>query len=395
MEKSEHIALISIIVNIILLSIKYIFALLSYSAGLKADAIHSLSDVMASITVFIGLKISKRKTKQFPYGLYKVENFVSLIVAIAILFAGYEIARSALLESTKYQLKQIPLAIIAEFAVIAITFAFSRYEIKKGKEIASPSLIADGKHIMTDMLSSVAVLLGLIGSLFGVNLDRIAVFVVMIFIAHAGIAIFIDAMRVLLDASLDFETLDKVKEIILSERATKEIKSLMGRNSGSYKFIEAEIVLNVRELDKAHSISKKLEKYIKDEIKNVDHVLIHYEPIMKDTITYAIPLDSVEGNISKHYGEAPYFAIVVVNANDKKFKNREIVKNPFISEERGKGILVSEFLIKQGVDIILLKEKFDGKGPEYVLSDSNVEIKIIDAQTLNEALSQQSVSLKT
>ncbi len=278
MGKSESIALISIIVNIILLFIKYVFAKLSGSAGLAADAIHSASDVMASITVFAGLKISKRKTKKFPYGLYKVENFVSLIVAIAILFAGYEIVKEALLGGANYQLRRIPLAIIAEIAVIAITFAFSRYEIRKGKEIGSPSLVADGKHIITDMLSSVAVLLGLVGNLFGVNFDRIAVFIVMIFITHAGIAIFIDAMRVLLDASLDFETLDKVKRIILNEHATKEIKSLMGR--------------------------------------------------------------------------------------------------------------------KQGVDIILLREKFDGKGPEYVLSDSAVEVIITDAETLNSALLQQSVSLE-
>lgn len=237
MEKSEQISLISIIVNVILLAIKYIFAELSDSAGLAADAIHSASDVMASITVFVGLKISKRKSKRFPYGLYKVENLVSLIVAVAILFAGYEIVKEALLEGAKSQLKQIPLAIIAEIAVIAITLVFSRYEIKKGREIGSPSLIADGKHIITDMFSSVVVLIGLVGSLFGINLDRYAVFVVIIFIAQAGIAIFVDAMRVLLDASLDFETLDKVKRIILDERGTKEIKSLMGRSSGRYKFI--------------------------------------------------------------------------------------------------------------------------------------------------------------
>ena len=80
------------------LALKYIFAILSGSAGLAADAIHSASDVIASITVFVGLKISQRKSRHFPYRLYKVENFVSLIVAVAILFAGYEIAKETLLE---------------------------------------------------------------------------------------------------------------------------------------------------------------------------------------------------------------------------------------------------------------------------------------------------------
>jgi len=244
------------------------------------------------------------------------------------------------------------------------------------------------------MLSSVAVLLGLVGALFGVNLDRFAVFVVLIFIAHAGIMIFIDAMRVLLDASLDFGTLDKVKSVILSECCVKEIRSLTGRNSGSYKFIEADVVLNVRELEKAHSISKKIEEAIKGEIANVDHVLIHYEPVRKDTISFALPLEDIKGKLSKHFGESPYFTLITVKADDKTVKSRDIVSNDFLSVERGKGIMVAEFLVKQGVDVLLLKEKFEGKGPEYALSNSDVDVVITDADTVDEALPQQGVILE-
>jgi cation diffusion facilitator family transporter len=394
MEKSERVAALSIFINIALLAIKYIFALLSGSAGLAADAIHSSSDVLASLTVFAGLKISKRKSKRFPYGLYKVENLVSLIIAVAILFAGYEIAKSALLGEAAQNLRRIPLAIMAEVAVIGITLAFSVYAVKKGKEIGSPSVIADGKHVRTDMFSSVAVLVGLVGSLLGVNLDRAAVFVVLIFIAHAGIMIFIDAMRVLLDASLDFETLDRVKSIILSERSVKEIRSLTGRNSGSYKFVEAEIVLNIRELERAHSVSRKIEEAIKDKIAHVDHVLIQYEPIRKDTISFALPLKNMEGTISQHFGESPYFAIVTVRAEDKSIKNQEMVLNPFLSVDRGKGILVAEFLIERDVDVLLLKERFEGRGPEYALSNSDVDTIITEAGTMYEALLQQGVILK-
>jgi len=394
MEKSEKVAALSILVNIVLLAIKYIFALLSGSIGLAADAIHSSSDVMASLTVFAGLKISKRKSKRFPYGLYKVENLVSLIIAIAILFAGYEIAKNALLGEAGATLRRIPLAIAAEVVVIGITFAFSVYAVRRGKEIGSPSIIADGKHVRTDMLSSVAVLAGLVGSLFGVNLDRAAVFVVLIFIAHAGIMIFVDAMRVLLDASLDFETLDKVKSIILAEPRAKEIRSLTGRNSGSFKFIEAEVVLKVRELEKAHSISRKIEHSIKDEIAHVDHVLIHYEPVRKDTISFALPLQNTEGEISQHFGESPHFAIITADADDKSVKSHEMIVNPFLSVERGKGIMVSEFLIKRGVDTLLLKAKFEGKGPEYALSDSDVDVVITEAATMREALLEQGVILE-
>ena len=313
MEKSEKVAALSIFVNIGLMAIKYTFALLSGSVGLAADAIHSSSDVLASFTIFAGLKISRRKSKRFPYGLYKVENVTSLIIAVAIMFAGYGIAKTALFGGAESTLKRIPLAIMAAVVVIGITLAFSTYAVRKGREIGSPSVIADGKHVRTDMLSSVAVLAGLVGNLFGVNLDRAAVFVVLVFIAHAGIMIFIDAMRVLLDASLDFETLDKVKSVILSESRVKEIRSLTGRNSGSYKFIEADVVLNVRELEKAHTISRNMEEDIKDAIAHVDHVLIYYEPVHKDTVCFALPLEDTRGKISQHFGESPFFALTTEN----------------------------------------------------------------------------------
>ena len=394
MEKSERVAALSILINVILLTIKYAFALLSGSIGLTADAIHSSSDVMASLTVFAGLKISKRRSRHFPYGLFKVENLVSLIIAIAILFAGYEIAKKALLGEAGSELRRIPLAIIAEVVVIGITLAFSTYAVRKGKEYGSPSIIADGKHIRTDMLSSVAVLAGLTGNLFGVNLDRVAVFIVLLFIAYAGISIFVDAMRVLLDASLDFETLDKVKSIILSDPHVKKIRSLTGRNSGSYKFIESEVVINVRELEKAHSISKKIEEDIMNDVTNVDHVLIHYEPVRKESISFAIPLENVHGRMSQHFGEAPYFALITVKAEDKAINNREIVYNPFLSVERGKGIMVAEFLIKNNIDVLILKEKFQGKGPEYVLADYDVDVVITAADTIYEALLEHGIILE-
>lgn len=91
MDQGEKVALFAIGINLLLFGIKYTFSTLSGSIALKADAFHSLSDVVASSTVFVGLIIAKRKTKSFPYGLYKVENLASVLVALAILYAGYEI----------------------------------------------------------------------------------------------------------------------------------------------------------------------------------------------------------------------------------------------------------------------------------------------------------------
>ena len=85
-----------------------------------------------------------------------------------------------------------------------------------GAEIESPSLIADARHMWVDMLSNAVVLAGLLSSLAGFNLDRIAAFIVVFFIAWAGGKILIDGVRVLLDASLDYQTLSSAEKLILA-----------------------------------------------------------------------------------------------------------------------------------------------------------------------------------
>ena len=386
MEKSEKIALFAVVTHIVLLAIKYTFAMLSGSIALKAEAIHSLSDIVASLTVFAGLKISKRKSKSFPYGLYKVENLVSILVALAIFFAGYEIVTEALSSSSSADLNHVPLTIASVLGIIGITFGFSRYEVRVGKQINSPSLIADGQHIRVDMFAGAVVLVGLISSFIGFNLDRIAALIIAAFIAWSGGEILLDAIRVLLDASLDYETLNKAENIIKSEPQVVEIQNLMGRNSGRYKFIEASIVLKTHDLDKAHFIANQIESKIKEQIENADQVLIHYEPTHKEHFIYAAPLDKNQESISEHFGEAPYFALVTVGTKDQKMTSKEIIANPFTHVERGKGILVAEYLIKQGVDTLIVKEEFEGKGPSYVFSDAAVEVMLTKNDTLTAAL---------
>ncbi len=385
----ERTAVLSILANIGLTALKYSFAILSGSIALIADSIHSLTDVIASSAVLVGLKISKRKSETFPYGLYKVENIVSLFISLAIFWAGYGIAREALFAPAR-ELRRIPVTLISVVVTIISTYFLSRYKISVGEKTRSPSIKADGYHTRTDMFSSIAVLIGLAGSAIGINLDKIAALVVLAFIVRAGYFILADALRVLLDASLDFETLDKVKSIIIARREVVKLKSLKGRNSGRYRFIEADIILKVRDLEKAYHLTQRIERDIRENIENVDDVIIHYEPVEKDILYYAFPLENIEEGentpLSKHYGEAPYIAIVKVRAADRAMLDKEIIANPFLEEEKGKGILLSEMLIDRDVDVLVLKEKFKGKGPEYALSDSNVEVIITERDSLEETL---------
>lgn len=386
MDAREKVAGLSILINMGLALFKFALGSLSGSVAIMADGIHSTSDIVSSFAVFIGLRLSQRKSRNFPYGLYKVENIIAIVSAMAIFFAGYEIVREVLFQSETREMTHLIPAMLGVCVTMGVTYLFSRYEIRVGKAENSPSLIADGQHIRTDMFSTVVVLASLLGQYFGYSLDKPAAVIVALFIAHAGWEILFEGVKVLLDASLDQETLTRIRELLLAEPLVREITSLTGRNSGSYKFIEAEILVHTYDLEKAHAISNHIEQTIKADIRNVDQVLIHYEPLQKDTIMYAVPLASKEGGIAEHYGDAPYLALFSKHRETHEVLRQEILDNPVRSLETGKGIALSEFLVQQGVDVVLMKNPLHGKGPEYVFADANVEMRLTKATQLQQLL---------
>ncbi len=393
MTQKEKIGFYSIGVNVLLVALKGGLAYLSGSVALVADAIHSATDVISSITVLAGIKISKRKSKNFPYGLYKVENFVSLLTSLFIFFAGYEIVKTVFFEPFTLKREYLPYAIGGLVLATGITFAFSRYELRQGKAIGSPSLIADAKHVRTDMMSSCVILIGLVGGLFGLNLDRIAAVVVVLLVFKAGAGIFADAFRVLLDASLDFKTLDQVKTIILKDPRVVSINGLWGRNSGQYKFIEADIIIKATNLEKADLVSQRIENHIRRAVAHVDQILIHYAPQKRETRTVAIPLKNDRQGISEHFGTAPCFYVAKVRECDGVLLSEAYETNPFAGEEKGKGIKVSEWLLEKGVDTVYSPKGFEGKGPGYVFSDAGVDVLLTGNKNL-EAI-QREIQNKT
>lgn len=388
MDQSEKIGLFSVGINSSLVLIKVILAYLSGSIALLADAIHSLADVISSATVLAGIKISKRKSTRFPYGLFKVENLVCLISSLFIFFAGYEIVQTVLFKEESLKPEFLPYAMAGVLVTMAITFFFSRYELREGERIGSPSLIADAQHIRTDMFSSAVILCGLVGGLFHWPLDKVAALLVVVLVFRSGFTILLDAIRVLLDASIDFESMDKVKSAILSHPQVTSIHSLRGRNSGRFKFIEADIGLRVRELERAHHVSQQIEAEISKSVPNVDRVLIHYEPEKKETRVCAIPLQEDKMSLSEHFGEAPYYYIVQMREKDRSIIEERILTNPFKDEEKGKGLKVSKWLLQQSVDTVHNSKSLEGKGPGYVFSDADVEIVVTEMKQLGNILQE-------
>jgi cation diffusion facilitator family transporter len=383
-------------VNVGLTALNLAIAAASGSLAVAAEMVHNLVDLLASAAVLAGVKISERKRREFPYGLYKVENVVAVVVALLIFFTGYEIARAALrTPEESVSVNGWMLAGVALSAIIPLVF--SRYELRAGRRLNSPSLMAEAREYGVHVFSSGTVLLALVAQRLGFPIDRYAALVIVVLIARTGWQLLVDGMRVLLDASLDSGTLDAVKAIVLADPAVTEVRSLVGRNAGRYRFLEVDVALRADDLEKAHNVSRRIEEAIHAQVPHVERVRIHYEPTIRTRVRYAVPLANPVGLVSQHFGEAPYFALVTVRTADghrqrsgtPQVERQEVLPNPHMSVAKAKGIRVGEWLVGLKADVVVLREDVRGKGPAYVFADAGVETRLTTATTLPEVLAEQ------
>ena len=156
------------------------------------------------------------------------------------------------------------------------------------------------------------------------------------------------------------------------------------------------MALRVDDLEKAHAVSQRLERTIRDQVPYVERVLIHYEPQVRTHLRYAVPLADARGTVSVHFGESPYFALVTVRMRstapataDTQIERQEVLANPHKAVEKAKGIRVAEWLVGLKADAVLLREDVQGKGPAYVFADAGVDTWLTQATTLTEAVLEQ------
>jgi cation diffusion facilitator family transporter len=383
--EKKKIALFSVVINLFLSLLKISVGLITGSASLVADGIHSLADFAAALAVFTGIVIANMKSKTFPYGLYKVENLISLVSAFAIFFAGWEIFHEVFLENKVKHIEHLPAAVAVVLITIAVTYLFSNYERKKGEELNSPSLKADAEHVKTDMLSSIVVLVGILGNYFGYPIvEKLAVLVIVALIFHAAWEIMVEALKVLLDATVDSQTLQEVKRIIEEHPLVEKVKSLTRRSSGSYKFLEAEIVLKIDNFERAHELVHQLERKIKSKIPFVEKLIIHFEPPEKREYTYAVLVDS-ENKLCSEPSECEFLVLLKAkNGKIEKVSTEPIVNQ--LTMEKGSCAAFIENLADKKVDCLIMGNLFFGKGALYALAFYNINLLIVPKEHLEELI---------
>ncbi len=272
----------SIILNILLTIFKIFAGFMGKSSAMIADGFHTLSDIVSSIVVFFGLKVaSKKADKKHPYGHERYELIFSKILSSLLIITGFIIGYEAFssLSSGDYS-KPGSIALIAALLSIIVKEIMFRFTIRTAKEINSLSLEADAWHHRSDVYSSIATFLGIVGARLGYPiLDPILALIVAGLIVKVGIDIYMESISGLVDEAADKEMIENVKDCVNSISEIKEFKDLKTRKFGSKVYVDIDIMVRAdMTVKEGHDIAKKLHDKVEEKYSDVKHIMVHVEP---------------------------------------------------------------------------------------------------------------------
>ncbi|MBU5225194.1 cation diffusion facilitator family transporter [Clostridium senegalense] len=271
----------TIIVNGLLSFVKIFIGIISKSNAMIADGIHSFSDIISTLGVIIGLKLSSKPADEsHPYGHEKIESLSSLFLSILLFIVAIGIGFTGIKNIISGNLN-VPTSIAILGAIISIITKewMYFYTMKYAKKIDSPSLKADAWHHRSDSLSSIGALLGILGARMGFPiLDSLVALVISILIIKVSYNIAKESVSQLIDQSADKNTVLEIENKINSIDGVENIDKLRTRLHANKIYVDVSISVNSNlTVDEGHSIATKVHNLI-EENSNIKHCMVHINP---------------------------------------------------------------------------------------------------------------------
>ncbi|MCI5943451.1 MAG: cation diffusion facilitator family transporter [Eubacterium sp.] len=279
-----HISNVSIVINVVLSALKVIAGVFAHSSAMISDAVHSLSDVFSTFVVMIGIHISSKDSdKDHQYGHERYESVASIILATMLGLTGAGIGYAGI-KAILYGADELKapgmLALLAAVISIIVKELMFWYTKAGAEKINSGALMADAWHHRSDALSSVGSLIGIGAARLGYPIfDPIASIVICLFIFKAAFDIYKDAVNKMVDASVDEETLEQIREVIAKQEGVLGIDEIRTRLFGSRYYVDVEISADGNQtLWQAHAIAEKVHDIIEEQFRDAKHVMVHVNP---------------------------------------------------------------------------------------------------------------------
>lgn len=283
MDRSLKIAIGSFVISCTVLSIKYAAYFITGSVALYSDALESIINVATAIAVIIALKVAAAPPdNEHPYGHHKAEYLSAVAVGVMIVVAAIAIMH----EAYKGFLSPKPIesagtGLIVSMVATAFNLFWSLFLIKQGRHHKSASLVADGKHLMADVATSIGVLVGVaLVVLTNIpQLDAVIAALVALHVLWSGWDVIRQSTSGLLDESASTSEIAIIRETIaLNAGEALEAHALRTRHAGKIVFIDFHLVVSTEmTVGTAHDICDRLETAIKERIEGAV-TTIHIEP---------------------------------------------------------------------------------------------------------------------
>ncbi|MBL7177056.1 MAG: cation transporter [Desulfobacteraceae bacterium] len=283
-QAGRSVTLVGAVVNALLILCKFVAGIFGQSQALIADAVHSVSDLFTDAVVLFGLRVGRKAPdEEHQFGHARVETLASAIVGVCLiataLYLGIE-ASLNIYRHTEYH--PTGLALIGAGVSIILKEALYHYTVYIGRRIKSQLVVTNAWHHRSDALSSIAVLLGVVGTLINPSwhiLDSFAALLVSFFIVKIGLEIIRNSLREFTDTSPPPEILNKISDCTQGVEGVLDVHDLKVRTAAGLYQMETHIVVDGElTVAEGHRIAKAVEICLASEFENIDQIIVHVDP---------------------------------------------------------------------------------------------------------------------
>ena len=281
-DEGQRITWVSVAVNIVLTAMQLVVGFVAHSQSLIADAMHTLSDIVAdAFVLFANRKGAEAADADHPYGHGRFETAASLVLGLLLAGTG-----AGILITATGRLQDIgsapPVGVAAMWAAIftlAAKEGLFRYMLATAERLRSPMLVANAWHARADALSSLVVAAGIGGALLGFNFaDALAAIIVGAMIVHAGFKFAWAAIRELIDTGLSAEEVDAIRHTIASTSGVLSMHELRTRRMAHQVLVDAHVQVNPRiSVSEGHRVAESARQRVLENHPEVLDVLVHVD----------------------------------------------------------------------------------------------------------------------
>jgi len=279
----QRIAMLSVAVGVAVLALKYFAYYVTGSVALYSDALESIVNVATAVAALAAIRFAaKPADANHPYGHHKAEYFSVVVEGVFIVIAALSIFREAWLAwQSPRSFDEPVLGLAVNGGASILNAAWCWLLISRGRAWRSPALVADGRHLLTDVITSAGVLVGLLLALAtGITaLDPIVAALVGLNILWSGWRLIRESVGGLMDEAVPEETLTRIRNVISANaEGAIEAHDVRTRHAGRVTFVDFHLVVpGSMPVTEAHDICDRIEKALRAEVADA-MITIHVEP---------------------------------------------------------------------------------------------------------------------